>query len=468
MPIFPRYDGPLLMDQVCRVENLTLAWRRVRSNIQVARRRTSAGVDAVTLRDFEASWTAQMTCLADELRSSTYRPLPARQVQIPKPSGGARAIAILAVRDRVAQRAVQQVLQPLFEPFFLDCSYGSRLAVGVPDAVARVARYAEQGLTWALDADISAYFDSIDQRILLGLLRQRIEEPAILQLIVRWLQAGSLQAGEATSLGPEERVAGSALLARGQAALRGLLGDGAGAGSTSPPRPPSSLGLDPLNDPYAAASWDSASPYAPSPSAYPGMANGLWTAISLAKPAIDGARRALPHLRRFGAQRMLIAGAIAAGAVAAGEMVLRASDGLGQGTPQGGALSPLLANIYLHPFDLALTSQGLRLVRYVDDFVVMCASQAEATRSLQFVSDQIATLRLRLNAEKTHIIAYADGLEFLGQTLAPPQTGPRLGEGLGSFAEAEQALRAAARKVRTSADQVGQRLPHINRKKKGD
>ncbi|MEI6779125.1 MAG: reverse transcriptase domain-containing protein, partial [Chloroflexales bacterium] len=170
-------------------------------------------------------------------------------------------------------------------------------------------------------------------------------------------------------------------------------------------------------------------------------------------------------LRRFGAQRMLIAGAIAAGAVAAGEMVLRASDGLGQGTPQGGALSPLLANIYLHPFDLALTSQGLRLVRYVDDFVVMCASQDETTRVLQFVSDQIATLRLHLNPEKTRIVAYADGLEFLGQTLAPPQTGPRLGEGLGSFAEAEQALRAAAQKVRTRADQVSQRLPHMNRKK---
>ncbi|MEI7772218.1 MAG: reverse transcriptase domain-containing protein [Chloroflexales bacterium] len=460
MPIFPRYDGPSLIDQVCGVENLTLAWRRVRSNIQVARRRSSAGVDAVTLRDFEADWPTQMTCLADELRGGSYRPLPARQVQIPKASGGTRAIAILAVRDRVAQRAVQQVLQPLFEPLLLDCSYGSRLAVGVPDAVARVARYAEQGLTWALDADIAAYFDSIDQRILLGLLRQRIDEPAILQLIVRWLQAGALQAGEDAPLAPEERVVGSALLARGQAALRGLLG----AGDSLPARPPAALGLDPLSDPYAAASWESA-PLAAQPSAYPGMANGLWTAIGLAKPALEGARRALPHLRRIGAQRMLIAGAVAAGAVAASELMLRASDGLGQGTPQGGALSPLLANIYLHPFDLALTSQGLRLVRYVDDFVVMCASQAEATRALQLVRDQIATLRLQLNAEKTRIVAYADGLEFLGQALAPRQTGPRLGAGLGSFEDAEQALRAAARKVRSSADQVGQRFQRPNQKK---
>jgi hypothetical protein len=195
------------------------------------------------------------------------------------------------------------------------------------------------------------------------------------------------------------------------------------------------------------------------------MASGLWTAVSLAKPALEGARRALPHLRRIGAQRMLLAGALAAGAVAAGELVLRANDGLGQGTPQGGALSPLLANIYLHPFDLALTSQGQRLVRYVDDFVVMCASEAEAARTLQLVSNQIATLRLHLNPEKTRLVSYVDGLEFLGQTLTPRQAGPRLGAALSSFEDAEQALRAAARKVRSSADQVGQRFQRPNQKK---
>ena len=142
MPIFPRYSGPPLVGQVCSVENLTLAWRRVRSNIQVARRGRSAGPDAVTLRDFEADWARQMALLADELRQGSYRPLPPRRVSIPKPSGGQRAIAILAVRDRVAQRAVQQVLDPLFDPLLLDCSYGCRPLVGVPEALARVERSA--------------------------------------------------------------------------------------------------------------------------------------------------------------------------------------------------------------------------------------------------------------------------------------------------------------------------------------
>src|SRR5690349_7673145 len=163
MAIFPRYDGPPLIDQICGVENLTLAWRRVRGNIQTWRRGRSAGIDAVTLRDFEADWTRQMAQLADELRNGSYRPLPPRRAVIPKPSGGERAIAILAVRDRIAPRAVQQALEPLFDPLFLDCSYGCRPGVGVPEAVARVARDTDQGLTWAVDADIASYFDQIDQ-----------------------------------------------------------------------------------------------------------------------------------------------------------------------------------------------------------------------------------------------------------------------------------------------------------------
>lgn len=221
MPIFPPYSGPPLLDQVVSVENLTLAWRRVRGNIHVARRARSAGLDAMTVRDFEADWLNQMRGLAEELQTGSYRPLPARHVTIPKASGGERAIAILAIRDRVAQRAVQQVLQPLFEPLFLDCSYGCRLYVGVPDAVARVSRYADQGLSWVVESDIASYFDRIDQRILLALLRQRISEPALLHLISQWLTVGTLHQDEAAPLATES-VGLAGLVQRGGSALRNL------------------------------------------------------------------------------------------------------------------------------------------------------------------------------------------------------------------------------------------------------
>lgn len=454
MPIFPKYSGPPLLEQICGVENLTLAWRRVRSNIHVARRGRSAGPDLVTLRDFEADWSAQMARLADELRGGVYRPLPPRMVRIPKASGGERAIAILAIRDRVAQRAVQQLLQPLFEPLFLDCSYGCRLHVGVPDAVARVARYAEQGLTWAADTDIASYFDSIDQRILMGLLRQRIDEPPLLQLIAQWLQAGAMAEGETDAL-VDQPVGAAALLRKGGEALRSVFS--APPLPTAPPPPA-------MGDPYAAAAWeqpDSLGWGMPRPM---GLQGGLLAALSLAQPAVEGARMLAPHLRRLGTQRLMVGGAIAAGALAAGELFLRAQAGAAEarGAPQGGALSPLLANIYLHPFDLALTSHGLRLVRFMDDLVVMCASQEEAARALELMRRQLVTLRLRLNEEKTRVTSYAEGLEFLGQSLAPARSGSRLAEGVTSFEEAERALRAASRqagnRVRAGADQIRKRV----------
>jgi RNA-directed DNA polymerase len=120
-----------------------------------------------------------------------------------------------------------------------------------------------------------------------------------------------------------------------------------------------------------------------------------------------------------------------------------------RGTPQGGALSPLLANIYLHPFDLALTSQGLRLVRFMDDFVIMCASKSEAEHALKLAQQQLTALRLALNAEKTRLVSYSDGLEFLGHALAPRQGGSRPGRALTSFTEAEHALRDAAKNVQS-------------------
>lgn len=444
MPIFPHYAGPPLLEQVCQVENLTLAWRRVRRNIQVARRGRSAGPDDVTLRDFEADWARQMMVLADELRTGAYRPLPPRHVQIPKASGGARAIAILAVRDRIAQRAVQQVLEPLFDPLFLDCSYGCRPLIGVPEAVARVERYAQQGLQWVVDADIASYFNTIDQRILLGILRQRVGEPRILQLIAQWLAVGVLQQDDSLPVLPAETA-----LQRWGRALRTAAPWG---NAVALPAMPAELASTDAGDPYAAAVWERPGlnmlPGSATPLSQNSIEQHLWTAMMVAQPMLNGARRLWPYIRQIGGRRIALAGAVAAGALAAGEAVRRTAGPERRGTPQGGAISPLLANVYLHPFDLALSSQGMRLVRFVDDFVVMCATQAEAERALLLVVQQLAVLRLQLNEAKTQIVNYGDGLDFLGRALVPRARGRRLEQGLETFEEAQAALRSAASKAR--------------------
>jgi RNA-directed DNA polymerase len=87
-----------------------------------------------------------------------------------------------------------------------------------------------------------------------------------------------------------------------------------------------------------------------------------------------------------------------------------------RGTPQGGVISPLLANLYLHPFDQQMARAGWELVRYADDFVILCRSQAEAQAALSQVRDWVKEAGLVLHPEKTRIVnaAQPGGFDFLG------------------------------------------------------
>ena len=87
------------------------------------------------------------------------------------------------------------------------------------------------------------------------------------------------------------------------------------------------------------------------------------------------------------------------------------------GTPQGGVISPLLANIYLHQLDKAVTKAGYRMVRYADDFVIMCRTQEEAKSALALVAEKVEELKLTLHPDKTHVVDMAmpgGAFEFLG------------------------------------------------------
>jgi hypothetical protein len=114
----------------------------------------------------------------------------------------------------------------------------------------------------------------------------------------------------------------------------------------------------------------------------------------------------------------------------------------------------------------------MRMVRFMDDLVIMCATHEEAVRALDLARRQLAVLRLQLNAEKTRVTAYADGLEFLGQALAPRQRWPRPGQGLASFEEAERALRDASRqarmRTRARVEQVRQAATGLRRRVQGE
>jgi retron-type reverse transcriptase len=109
-----------LIDKVFSRKNLELAWEKVKKN------RGSAGIDDVTMAQFEARTEDYLELLHRKLRDGTYRPNPVKRVEIPKADGGVRTLGIPAVLNRVCQQALVQRTEGIFEPTFLDSSCGDR------------------------------------------------------------------------------------------------------------------------------------------------------------------------------------------------------------------------------------------------------------------------------------------------------------------------------------------------------
>jgi len=388
-----------LIERIAALSNLTEAWRRVRGNIAVARRPHSFGVDEVSVFAFEQQWEANLAELSRALVEGSYQSLPVRRVEIGKPGGGKRTIGVLAVRDRIAQRAAQQVLEPLFEAQFLDCSYGFRPRRSVEDAVQRVLCYHQAGCAWAFHADVAACFDRLDHGLLMKFIGQTVRERTVLDLIQGWLEAQMLEVDSAVqATGRWERWAER-------------------VGKVLEPwvdRETPGYGYDPLDfgADYGEPGWNEE---ARRREVWKHLGSeALWLGLTLARPLAGQVRPALRALKRRKGVVLGAAGVVGAAAAASAWWALRHDTPAGCGTLQGGALSPLLANVYLHPFDLAMTDREHNLVRYADDFLVCCPTEEEAQRAGQDAAKVLADLRLALSPEKTQLVSFEQGFHFLG------------------------------------------------------
>lgn len=287
------YKFYVLYDKMFIGYMLREAWKKVKENAG------SPGVDKMTIQDVEQyGVTKYLEELGEDLRRQTYQPQAVKRVMIDKASGGKRPLGIPTVRDRIAQTVCKMIIEPIFEADFEDSSYGFRPNRSSKDAIKAIKENLKQDKTMVYDADLSKYFDTIPHDKLLITLKERISDPRLLKLIVKWLKVPVDEDGKLSS----------------------------------------------------------------------GKKNN-------------------------------------------------------KGTPQGGVISPLLANIYFHLIDRivnntkSLFSQyGIKIVRYADDFVLMGKELPDVVaEKLQSLFNRMG---LTINEEKTHKIdAKESSFDFLGFTI---------------------------------------------------
>lgn len=249
--------------------------------------RGAAGTDGVTMKEFKGALDERVAELYGELKSGRYRATSVRRTYIPKASGAMRPLGIPTVKDRLVQRAVGEIVSTIYEPYFLDLSYGFRPGRSAHHALETLRKTVnKKNVRYVVEADIKSYFDTVNHEWMMKFLEHRIADRVILKLVRKWLNAGYMERGVACRT--EE------------------------------------------------------------------------------------------------------------------------------GTPQGGPISPLLANIYLHyVLDLWFekrfrkTCRGeAALVRYADDFVVCFEHHDEAVRFMKEMAGRFAAFNLELSAEKTRLIEF--------------------------------------------------------------
>lgn len=244
------------------------------------------GVDEVTTDRFANESERNLAVLKDEIARGIYLPLPLLQILVAKKNGEPRKLCIPSVRDRVAQRAALDIIEPLLEKEFEPCSFAYRKGRSIRQVVDRIQQLYKQGFQWLVNADIDAFFDNVNHTILEKKIRCFVHDQRMQMLLMQWVRAD------------------------------------------------------------------------------------VWDGVSL-------------HT-------------------------------LKKGIPQGSAVSPVLANLFLDELDEAMLAQGYRYIRYADDYVVFAKSRQEAFESLALSKEVLAKMHLALDDED--VTNFDKGFKYLGVT----------------------------------------------------
>ncbi len=186
------------VDKISDQLHLLKAFRRVKRN------NGTAGIDGITLGEYERDLSANIKQLQIHLEAGTYEPSAVRGVEIEKPNGGTRLLGIPTIGDRVVQQSIQTELQRVFDPYFSENSYGFRPGRSAHQAIERASEYVKEGKIWVVDMELKSFFDEINHDRLMNRLRNSISDKKLLKLIHHFLRAGLMQGGVET-----QRIAGT-------------------------------------------------------------------------------------------------------------------------------------------------------------------------------------------------------------------------------------------------------------------
>lgn len=275
------------------------AYKRVRAN------KGSAGVDAVSMEQFDADLSKNLYKLWNRMASGSYFPPPVKEVEIPKKDGKVRKLGIPTIGDRIGQTVVKMYLEPRLEKLFSPNSFGYRPNKSAHQALEQVRKSCWK-TDWVIDLDIKGFFDNIDHGKLMLAVERHVPENWVKLYLARWL--------------------------------------------------------------------------------------------------------ACPVLTK------------------SGKLITKQ----GKGTPQGGVISPLMSNLFLHyGFDkwLEQTDNTVNFTRYADDVIVNCKSQQHAEQILKTIENRMHRIGLELHPQKTKIVYCKDyrrkgkyqnvKFDFLGYSFQP-------------------------------------------------
>jgi group II intron reverse transcriptase/maturase len=172
---------------------------RLRAAYLALKRDAAAGIDGETWQHYGEDLEANLQDLADRLKRGAYRAKPVRRAYIPKADGRQRPLGVPTLEDKIVQRAVVEVLNTIYETDFLGFSYGFRLRRSPHQALdALTVGVMTRKVNWVLDADIRAFFDTLDHGWLVKFIEHRVADQRIVRLIQKWLNAGVLEDGKRT------------------------------------------------------------------------------------------------------------------------------------------------------------------------------------------------------------------------------------------------------------------------------